>query len=241
MPFVGVDGEAVEVRNGAFWPEPLLELLQLERNVRDRRVQLTGDEVALSERAQELRQLLAALRDQLEHEQERDHAGVRLREVAEVVVAGDLAAENRALLAHPVLEECVADTVHERHAAALLDRLRHRPARSYVVEDLGAGLLLEHGAGQESRDEVARDELAGVIDEEASVSVAVERHSEIGALVGHLPDDELAVLGQQRIGLVVGERPVRLEVVTDRVDRQPLENRRQHRACHAVGGVDHDP
>ena len=55
------------------------------------------------------------------------------------------------------------------------------------------------------------------------------------------PDDELPVLGQQRVRLVVREGAVRLEVAAHRLDRQALEHRRQHRAGHAVGGVDDDP
>ena len=56
-----------------------------------------------------------------------------------------------------------------------------------------------------------------------------------------LRDDELAVLGQERIRLVVRERPVGLEVAADDVEhRQPVEHRRQHRARHAVRRVDHD-
>ena len=53
-------------------------------------------------------------REQLEHEQRRDRARVGAVEVAEVVVAGDLAAEQRALLAHARLEEGVADAVDVR-------------------------------------------------------------------------------------------------------------------------------
>ena len=41
-------------------------------------------------------------------------ARVGLREVAEVVVRRDLAAEDRVLLAHAVLDERVADAVDER-------------------------------------------------------------------------------------------------------------------------------
>ena len=103
--------------------EALLELLELDAPRRDRRVQLAGDEVALAERAQELGQRLPALRDELEHEQERDDARVGLGEVAEVVVAGDLAGERGVLLAHAVLDERVADAVDER---------RSPPARSIV-------------------------------------------------------------------------------------------------------------
>ena len=60
-------------------------------------------------------------------------------------------------------------------------------------------------------------------------------------LLEHLADHELAVLGQQRIRLVVREAPVGLEEVADGVDREPLEHGRQHRARHPVRRVDHDP
>ena len=95
-------------------------------------------------------------------------------------------------------------------------------------------------SGEERRGEVAGDELAGVVDEEAAVGVAVEGDPEIGPLLERLAHDELAVLGQQRVGLVVRKGSVRLEVAADSVDRQPLEDRRQHRPSHPVGGVDHD-
>ena len=73
---------------------------------------------------------------ELQHEQERDHAGIGLEVVAEVVVARDLAGEDGVLLAHAVLDEGVADAVDQRDAAGALDRLPHRPARADVVDDL---------------------------------------------------------------------------------------------------------
>ena len=81
----------------------------------------------------------------------------------------------------------------------------------------------------------------GVVDEEAAVGVAVVRDPEIRALLRHLRDDELAVLGQERVRLVVREAPVRLEVAADDVElREALEHRRQHHAGHPVRGVDDD-
>ena len=135
----------------------------------------------------------------------------------------------------------MANTVHERNAAAALDRLRHRPARPYVVDHLLAGSFREHGVGEESGDEVAGDERALVVDEEAPVCVAVVGDSEVGALLLYLRDDELAVLGKEWVGLVVREAPVRLEVAADDLELgKPLEDGRQHHACHAVGGVEDD-
>ena len=74
----------------------------------------------------------------------------------------------------------------ERHAAGALDRLGNRPARAHVVDDLAAGLLLENRLGEQRRDEVAGHELAGVVDEEAAVGVAVVRDAEVGALLERL-------------------------------------------------------
>ena len=122
------------------------------------------------------------------------------------------------------------------------DRLRHRPRRTHVVDHLAAALAAEDRLREQRRHEVARHELAAVVDEEAAVGVAVVGDAEVRALLARLPDDELAVLRQQRVRLVVRERPVRLEVAAHDVEhRQPLEHRRQHRARHAVRRVDHDP
>ncbi len=242
VPVVGLDREPVEMRHLPRRAEPLLQLLQLQRDVRDRRVDLAREEVVLAKRREELRQLLPARRDQLEHQQERDHARVGLREVAEVVVRRHLAGEDRVLVAHPLLDERMADAVDQRDAARALDRLGHRPGGAHVVDHLAAGLLLENRLGEQRGREVAGDELARVVDEEAAVGVAVVGDAEVGALLAHLLDDELAVLGQQRIRLVVRERTVGLEVAAHDLDlRQPLEHRRQHRAGHPVRRVDDDP
>ena len=72
--------------------------------------------------------------------------------------------------------------------------------------------------GEHRGQEVAVDELAGVVDEEAAVGVAVPGDAEVGALLEHLVDDELAVLLQQRVGLVVGEVAVRRPVGVDEVE-----------------------
>src|SRR5207302_5380697 len=133
-------------------------------------------------------------------------------EVAEVIVAGNLAAECRAFLAHAVLDEGMPDSIDERQAARALDRLGNRPARAQVVDDLRPRLLFENRFREQRRREIAGDEFAHVVDEETAIAVAVERNTEIGALVERLADDELAVLREQWIGLVVRERSIRLEI-----------------------------
>ena len=91
---VEVDGDAVEVRDPpARRCVALLDLLQLQRHVGDRRVDLAGEEVLVAERRQQLGQLRLRSRDELEHDEERNDARVGLGEVAEVVVRRDLAGE----------------------------------------------------------------------------------------------------------------------------------------------------
>src|SRR5215467_16039023 len=111
MPVVELDREPVEMREAAAGRRvALLQLLQRQGDVRDGCVDLAGEEVALAVRGEQLGQASPAPREKLEHDEERDDPAVRLREVAEVVVSRHLAAEERVLLAHAVLDEGVADT-----------------------------------------------------------------------------------------------------------------------------------
>src|SRR3712207_5692543 len=84
VPVVRGHLEAVDVRDVALTAETLLDLLELERDVGDGRIQLAGQEVALAERAEKLGQRAPALRDDLQHEERRDRPGVGLAEVAKV-------------------------------------------------------------------------------------------------------------------------------------------------------------
>ncbi len=167
--------------------------------------------------------------------------GVRAVEVAEVVVPGDLAAEQRALGAHARLEEGVADAVDVGRAAGARDGVGHRARGAHVVEDrLRRGVLAQQRLGEQRGEEVAVDERAGVVDEEAAVGVAVPGDAEVGAGVAHLLDDQLAVLRQQRVGLVVGEVAVGRPVGLDQLEVQALEQRPDHRAGHPVAAVEDD-
>ena len=119
----------------------------------------------------------------------------------------DLAAEDGVVLAHAVLDVGVADAVHQRDAACALDRLRDGAARAHVVDDLAAALLPEDRLGEQGRDEVAGDEVARVVDEEAAVGVAVVGDPEVGVFRQRLADDELAVLGRSGFGSWFGNVP----------------------------------
>ena len=106
-----------------------------------------------------------------------------------------LAGEDCVFLPHPVLDEGVADAVDERGASGSGDRPRHGPACANVVEDRAARVFGQDDLGEQRGHEVARDEGSGVVDEEATICVPVVRHSQVGAGLARLRDDELAILG----------------------------------------------
>ena len=132
--------------------------------------------------------------DPLEHQQGRDHAVVGEPVLAEVEVAGDLAAEDRVLVAHALLDEGVADAVDERRAARAAHVVGDGARGAHVVHDARARLAPRERLAEHRRDEVARHVLALVVDEEAAVGVAVPGDPQVGALRAHALDEVAAVL-----------------------------------------------
>ena len=153
-------------------------------------------------------------------------------------MAGDLAAEGRVLLAHPRLEEGVADAREVGAPALGGDQVGHGAAGARVVEDRRAGVLRQRRPGEQGADEVAVAELAAAVDEEAAVGVAVPGDAEVGAGAAHALHDHRPVLRQQRVGLVVGELAVGLEVHLLQIEAEPVQGRPDHRPRHAVAAVD---
>lgn len=80
------------------------------------------------------------------------------------------------------------------------------------MDDRGARLPAELARRDQAGQRGRRHHRAPFVHEEASVGVAVEGETDVGALVQHplLQIDE--VLGLDRVGLVVGEGAVELEV-----------------------------
>ena len=71
----------------------------------------------------------------------------------------------------------------------------------------------------------------------ASPSHAIPRSAPSSTTLSH---DELAVLGQQRVRLVVGEVAVRRPVMRHEVEPEALQQRTDHRPGHPVAAVDDD-
>ncbi len=96
-------------------------------------------------------------------------------------------------------------------------------------------------AGGDQRGEHRRaDQLAALVDDEAAVGVAVEGQPEVGAGLADrgLQVDEVGRL--DRVGLVVREGAVELEVERHDVEVEPAEHRGRGVPGHPVAGVDDD-
>jgi hypothetical protein len=118
--------------------------------------------------------------------------------------------------------------------------LGHHLRADEVVDDRGAGLLLEHLHRDEGGGERTRDAVAALVDQEHTIGVAVERETDIGAGLDDAGDEVELVLGLDRISRVVGERAVELGEQHLEVERQPGERQGNDEPPHAVGGVGHD-
>ena len=134
---------------------------------------------------------------------------------------GVLPAEDGVGLGHLRLDERVAYAGPDRDPAVLGDDLGDGTARDQVVDD-GRARLVSQLAGRDERGEHRRaDDLALLVHDEAAVGVAVEGQADVGLVL----DDRLLQVAQvrrvDRVGLVVGERAVQLEVQRDQVKGRP--------------------
>ena len=122
-----------------------------------------------------------------------------------------------------------------------LDRVGHGARGAQVVEDRLAGVLGQHRLGDQRGDEVARHELAGVVDEEAAVGVAVPGDAEVGARALDLADDELR--GSPRAAGSAGSAGTCRRARSGSA-RRAIGRRSRIGAIivpgHAVGAVEHD-
>ena len=168
------------------------------------------------------------------------HAGVRVEEVAEVVVRGVLAAEDSAFLGHLRLDEGVAHAGAHRLAALGLHQFAYGLGGDQVVDDRRARLLVQVALGDHGADGGGRNGLAQLVHDEAAVCVAVEGDAEVRALVhGELLQIH-QVLRIQRIGLVVREVAVELEVEVEDLQRVLLQHGGNGQPAHAVARVHRD-
>ena len=82
--------------------------------------------------------------------------------------------------------------------------------RLWMIVEPGSLGQLAHGDERRQRRRV--DDLAALVDDEAAVGVAVEGQAEVGAVLAHGTLQVAQVLRLDRVGLVVREGAVELEV-----------------------------
>ena len=202
-------------------------------------VDLAARRVA-AQRRDQLRERTARSAEQVEDRHECGDSVVRhqrLRE-AEVHVARELAREDRAHLAHARLHEGVADPAHLGDAAGRLDLLRGDAARTQIVEHAAARVAAELPPREQRREQIGRDRLRLLVDEDGPVRVAVEGDAEVGAGAAHRLAYVAQVLDLEGIRFVVGKRAVRLEVEARDLERQALEQWLEPHSRHPVAAVD---
>ena len=236
-----VDGHAVEVVDRVHAGAVGLQHgLHDGRGVGDGEVDLAGGFVALVV-GHQVRQRAVLFAERGQHVQRGQHPGVGTPEVAEVVVRGVLAAEDRSGLGHQPLDVGMPDPGPQRCAAALDDQLGHRARGDEVVDDGRADFALQFPRGDQRGHRRRRHRLAHLVDDEAPVGVTVEGQADVGAGLQDVGLQVDEVGGVQRVGFVVGERAVEFEEQRRQRDRRDrAEHRGRGVARHAVSGVDGD-
>src|SRR5215212_6089753 len=144
------------------------------------------------------------------------------------------------MLSHLGLDDGVAGFCPYRLAALALDELGEGLRADGAVEYGRTGLLLLHVLRYEGGRQVARDGRALLVDDEAAVCVTVEGDPEVGPLCDHAFLELFDVFGLDGVRRVVGEGAVELEVHRHVLEREVLEDGRDHLTGHAIAGVDHD-
>src|SRR5579875_1780253 len=172
--------------------------------------------------------------------QRSQHPRVGVPEVPEVEVAGVLAPEDRAALGHHRLDERVAHAGAHRDPPVLGDDLGNRARGDQIVDDRSPGLAGQLAHGDQRGERRRGDDVPPLVDHEAAIGVPVERQAGVRRRVDHRPPQVLQVRRVDRVGLVMGERAVQLEVERHDLDRQPLEHLRHRMAGHPVARVHGD-
>ena len=144
----------------------------------------------------------AVAADHRQHLQRRDQAVAGGGEVGQDDVAGLLAADIEAVLAHMLADIAVADRrARQRQAVAAEIALQAEIGHDGGDDAVPAQPpVLVPGGGDHRHQLVAVDDAALLVDEDDAVGVAVERDAEIGAHLVHLARQRLRARSSRRRG-----------------------------------------
>ena len=230
------EAEAVEFQEGSvgeFFAQPA----ENGGGVGDGGIDFAAGEVA-ADGGDEAGEGLVGLGEEVGDEKDGEGGGLGEGVFLEVVVAGEFSGEEGVFFAHLGLDESVADAAAVGDAACFLDDFLDGPRGAQVVEDVGAGIGLENGLGDEGGDHVHGNDVAVFVEEADAVGVAVEACGEIEAAGadGLLRVDEGVRI--EGVGLVVGEGSV--EDVEERGNFEEAVEDLGFEDAHGVGIVDED-
>ena len=187
----------------------------------------------------DLRHRAAEPLDHRQHLQRRDKAVAGGREVGQDDVAGLLAADVEAVLAHVVEHVAVADRrAHERQRQALEIALEpvvgHHGGDDAGLRQPAVGL---EGLGDDGEQLVAVDDVAVLVGDDHAVGVAVERDADVGA---HLTHFATQFRGRGRAAIVIDVEAVGADPDRDHFGAELPQPVGHHPVGGAVGAVDHD-
>ena len=104
------------------------------------------------------------------------------------------------------------------------------------------GFARQFPIGNQCRHRRGRDRLTAFVDNEAAISVAIECQTDVSTGFAHIALQIHQVGRLQRIGLVIGKRPVEFEIQRQHGDgRDRAQDGRRGVAGHSIAGVDGDP
>ena len=160
--------------------------------------------------------------------------------VVEEDVAAHFAGERAVGFGHAGFYQRVAGFPHFGLAAGAGDFVEQDLAGLDVGDDLRAGVVLQHVAGEDNQELVAEHHGAAVIDHADAVGVAVEGDAEVGFLFRDFRDEGFEVFRDGGVGVMVGEFAVDFGKQDGVGSRQVFDQAHQHVAGGAVAVVPDD-
>ena len=143
-------------------------------------------------------------------------------------------------LTHLFLDERVSRLALHRLSTVSLDQFDGIPGQARIVHDAFAGILLQQLHAEQADQVVTLDKATVVIEQKATIEVAIPGNAEIGAMLLDRVDGRAASLGKQRIRNAVGEVAIGLVMNLDEFERGMCFQQIDDGSGHAVAGVDDD-
>ena len=136
------------------------------------------------------------------------------------MVCGHLATVNGVHLAHPFFDKGMPGLAEHRLAAPGPGNILGVPGQPRVVHDPLGSQLGQEGLSEQPYNVVALDEMAGAVEEETAVKIAVPGDAKIRLLGDHAIGCSGTVFDQQWIGDAIGEMAIRFVMHLDELEGQ---------------------